>query len=138
MIVSGLWLVSESTSLLELGVDLVVSLKLVPLISGLLFFGMALKSLNARPLVPNMLFSRQYSLVRDMYIDEHGFEGAFALPWSRVRSLNRVDDCTFRITYRRFPTLLTRLIKADTLTIVCPNRTDVDAIMNYWSSYQGG
>jgi hypothetical protein len=85
--------------------------------------------------IPGFLVSKQYSLVSHLYVGNTGIEGRICLPWFKVRSLVQLDSNTIKITYRRSPEFLTRLIKADALVIRATQAIDIDAIVQRWQQH---
>jgi hypothetical protein len=94
-----------------------------------------LKRLGRYEARPGLLVSRQYSLVRELYVDKNGLEGRISLPWSKVRSITRLGDHQIQICYKRSPILLSRLLRADYLVIDCTQVSDVDSIINSWKQH---
>lgn len=67
--------------------------------------------------IPNFLVSRKYSLTAHIFVDDTGFDGAFALPWQKIYRCEQVEASVLKFSYRRSPYLLTRLIGADTICL---------------------
>jgi hypothetical protein len=94
-----------------------------------------LKRLGRYQARPGLLVSRKYSLVKELYVDRNGIEGRIGLPWSQVRSLQRLDNHQIEIWYKRSPVLLSRLLRADYLVLHCTEVSDADTIVASWERY---
>lgn len=117
--------------------SIVLYSKIVVIGTGALFVQslyIASKRLISPRQIPNYLFSRKYSLVYDLYIDIAGIDGAFCLPWQKVYRCEKVGDTILTISYRRFPRLLSRLVRADTLVISFANTDERERIFNLFTA----
>jgi hypothetical protein len=120
--------------IIPLGRDLVVGVwTMFPLFVGIGTVSLWLLPRRNARLIPNFLFSKRYSLTDTIFVDKTGFDGLFLLPWSRVRQMERIGDYSLKIAYRRRPYFITRLIGADSITLIFTKPEEVEQILNLFN-----